>query len=148
MLNTTRWMSISATAVDHCPTPGAVGAANAATCTAMLPSQFQFAVPLPNHPTGDSGMIMSLSQGPCADGVSCCVGTVCANWAGAHLSSNGCILYGVLETEAAFNIPEANGGVFFAGTYMYGSGVSNGDSGWNEVDQTIINGPTGESINP
>ena len=58
------------------------------------------------------------------------MGGNCANWAGAHLSSLGCILYGVLETEAAFNIPPTNGGVFFAGTYIYGS--SNGlDPSWN-----------------
>ena len=46
----------------------------------------------------------------------------------------------MLETEAAFNIPTASGGVAFFGTYMYG-GV--GDPSWNEIDQTFINGPYG-----
>jgi len=141
-LNLTRWMPIAATSLDHCPTPGAVGAANAATCTAMMGSQIQLGVKLPGYPTGDLGMIMTLSQKPCLSGGACCVGSSCANWAGAHLSSLGCIQYGVLETEAAFNIPAGNGGVFFAGTYIYSS--SNGlDPSWNEVDQTIINGPAG-----
>ena len=48
--------------------------------------------------------------------------------------------YGVLEIEAAFNIPPANGGVFFAGTYMY---AGSPDPSWNEIDQTFINGPYG-----
>ena len=56
-------------------------------------------------------------------------------------SSLGCIQYGVLETEAAFNIPAASGGVNFFGTYMYGG--TGYDPSWNEVDQTIINGPAG-----
>jgi len=139
-LNLSRWKPIQATALDHCPSPGAVGAANAQTCTAMVASQIQLGVPLPGHPTGDSGMIMSLSQTPCATPGACCVSGNCANWAGAHLSSLGCIHYGVLEIEAAFNIPPANGGVFFAGTYMYGGAT---DPSWNEIDQTFINGPYG-----
>ena len=87
-----------------------------------MPSQLQLAVQLPNYPTGDLGAIFTLSQTPCATGTACCSGSgasaVCANWAGAHLSSNGCIQYGILETEAAFNIPTNNGGVAFFGTYM------------------------------
>ena len=58
---------------------------------AVLPSQIQLGVPLPGHPTGDLGMIMTLSQTPCATAGACCVNGQCANWAGAHLSSNGCI---------------------------------------------------------
>ena len=50
-------------------------------------------VPLPGYPTGDIGLIMTLSQKPCANG-GCCVGSSCANWAGAHISSLGCIQYG------------------------------------------------------
>ena len=109
--------------------PGAVGAANAATCTAMMPSQVQLATQLPGYPTGDVGMIMTLSQTPCLNGA-CCAGGTCANWAGAHLSSLGCIHYGVLETEAAFNLPPTSGAVAFFGTYMYGGYP---DPSWNEV---------------
>ena len=61
------------------------------TVCAVLGSQIQLGVPLPAHPTGDLGMIMSLSQTPCATSGACCVNGQCANWAGAHLSSNGCI---------------------------------------------------------
>lgn len=116
VFNTSRWQA-PVTSLDHCPTPGAVGAANAATCTAMLPSMLTPAVQLPAYPTGDIGLIMTLSQKPCATPGACCNarGTICANWAGAHLTSNGCIHYGVLETEAAFNIPPSNGGVGFFG---------------------------------
>ena len=94
-----------------------MGAANAATCTAMMPSQLQLAAQLPGYPTGDVGLIMSLSQTPCAKPGACCNanGGVCANWAGAHLSSLGCIHYGVLETEAAFNLPPTSGAVAFFG---------------------------------
>ena len=34
---------------------------------------------------------------------------VCASWSGGHLSSQFCAQYGVVEAEAAFNMP-ANGG--------------------------------------
>jgi hypothetical protein len=111
LINLTRWLPVAATALDHCPKPGAVGAANAQTCTALMGSQLAFNVPLPNHPTGDSGLIITLSQKPCNTAGACCVGTSCANWASGHLSSRGCILYGVLETEAAFNIPPLSGGI-------------------------------------
>ena len=57
----------------------------------MLASQIQLGVPLPGHPTGDPGMIMTLSQTPCATPGACCVSGQCANWAGAHLSSLGCV---------------------------------------------------------
>ena len=85
MLNTSRWMPVASTSLIHCPTPGAVGAANAATCTAALGSQLQMGVPLPGYPTGGLGLIMTLSQKPCAISGNCCVNGVCANWAGAHL---------------------------------------------------------------
>ena len=37
-LNLTRWKDVSQTALDHCPTPGAVGAANAQVrfCPAVI----------------------------------------------------------------------------------------------------------------
>ena len=85
MLNTSRWMPVASTSLIHCPTPGAVGAANAATCTAALGSQLQMGVPLPGYPSGGLGLIMTLSQKPCAIPGNCCVNGVCANWAGAHL---------------------------------------------------------------
>ena len=84
----------------------------------MMASQIQLGVPLPGYPTGDLGAILTLSQTPCATNQACCSGSVCANWAGAHLSSRGCILYGVLEAEAAFNMPIASGAIGFFGTYM------------------------------
>ena len=46
---------------------------------------------------------------------------VCSHWSGAHISSQGCIQFGVLETEAAFNMPAAAGGIAFFGTYMFGA---------------------------
>ena len=92
-----------------------MGAANAATCTAMMASQVQLAAQLPNYPTGDVGLILTLSQTPCQKAGACCGNGVCANWAGAHLSSLGCIHYGVLETEAAFNMPPTSGAVAFFG---------------------------------
>ena len=59
--------------------------------------------------------------------------------AGAHLESRGCILYGVLETEAAVRIPFASGGVFFSGIYMYGAGEGPSglelDPSWNEASR-------------
>ena len=145
----------------HCPVPGAVGAANAATCTAVIQSQHTLGTPLPNYPGGALGLIMTLSQTPCS-GVQnsanpCCVcgpaggasavgaanalgctggnALYCANWAGAHLSSNGCILYGVLEAEAAISIPLTSGGIGFFGTYMFGGAGAVGGTGtdpsWN-----------------
>ena len=139
LLNTTRWVPLSATTLDHCPKPGAVGAANPQTCTALMASQMQFGVPLPNHPTGDIGLIITLSQAPCT-GSNCCVGGVCANWASARLLSRGCIHYGVLEAEASFNIPQTSGAIGFLGFYMYGGPY---DNSWNEVDQTFVNGAYG-----
>ena len=66
---------------------GGRSAANAATCTAMMANQMQIGVPLPGYPTGDIGLIMTLSQTPCANG-GCCVGSSCANWAGCvHTTS-------------------------------------------------------------
>jgi len=144
VLNLSRWMPVSATVLDHCPKPGAVGAANAATCTALMASQLQLNVPLPNYPSGDNGAIITLSQKPCVGSTACCVGSSCANWASAHLSSLGCIHYGVLETEAAFNIPPTSGGIAFFGTYIYGPTNSPGfDPSWNEIDQTFVNGASG-----
>jgi len=109
-----------------------------------MASQLQLNVPLPNYPSGDNGAIITLSQKPCVGSTACCVGSSCANWASAHLSSLGCIHYGVLETEAAFNIPPTSGGIAFFGTYIYGPTNSPGfDPSWNEIDQTFVNGASG-----
>jgi hypothetical protein len=58
--------------------------------------------------------VLTLSQDPCTNSYACCNSkrTMCAKWAGAHLVSAGCIQYGVLELEAAFNMP-ANAGAFY-----------------------------------
>jgi hypothetical protein len=76
-----------------------------------LPSQLQLGVPLPGYPGGANGLIMSLSQSPCNGGnAQCCNSAgICANWAGAHLVSAGCVQFGVLELEAAFNMPQSGG---------------------------------------
>ena len=65
-----------------------------------------------------NGLVLRASQKPCstvkqnaADGPpsQCCNNNnVCAAWAGAHLVSQGCILYGVLELEAAFDLTRVN----------------------------------------
>ncbi len=75
----------------------------------------QLNTPLPGYPGGANGLVLALSQTPCmgATNQACCsAGGVCANWAGAHLVSAGCILFGVLELEAAFQMP-ASGGAFY-----------------------------------
>ena len=72
-----------------------------------MASQVQLAAQLPASTGGGIGAILTLSQDPCAanGGTACCnaKGTICAKWAGAHMVSAGCIQYGVLEVEAAFN---------------------------------------------
>lgn len=75
---------------------------------------------------------------------------VCPIWGGSHLASQFCPQYGVLETEAAFNMPVAGGAYAFFGTYMYGTTSGNiasttgatwlGDGSWNEIDELIFNG--------
>ena len=81
------------------------------TCTMMMSNMVKLNASLPG---GGYGAALTLSQTPCADGVSCCntKRTICAKWAGAHLVSAGCIQYGVLEVEAAFDMP-ANSGAFY-----------------------------------
>lgn len=68
---------------------------------------------------------------------------VCAAWSGAHLSSQFGAQYGVLETEAKFNLPAATGAYAFFGTYMFScqNSTSNAvcDGMWNEVDQLVYN---------
>jgi hypothetical protein len=108
----------------------------------MLPSQFSLGSAFPPSTGGGTGATLTLSQAPCADGVTCCnkAGSVCAAWAGAHLISAGCIQYGVLEMELAFDMPLAGGGFYFTATYLVGGSV---DPSWNEIDVGMINGPSG-----
>ena len=48
---------------DHCPMPGAVGAATNQTCTYMSPDMMIPNALLPNYPTaGARGLIMNISQ--------------------------------------------------------------------------------------
>jgi hypothetical protein len=114
---------------DHCPAAGAVGAASPGTCTLLSPSSLQTNVDLtkgygytidPNAYGGDTGRgaVMTLSQKSCYDAfgnnvAACCTTStlkngqktqVCASWAGTHLSSFFGAQYGILETEAAFNV--------------------------------------------
>ena len=143
---------------DHCPSAGAVGAANPGTCTYIDPLALQLNTsigynsidPCPaTDPTckpadgpNENGAIAGLSQEGCystttgVNNPNCCViqtvvvtktplvtakVPVCASWAGSHLSSQGCIQYGILETEAKFSLPMAGGGLAFFGTYMLGA---------------------------
>ena len=85
--------------------------------------------------------------------------SVCASWSGSHLSSQGCIQYGVLETEAAFDMPSTGGAIAFFGTYMFGGenpgNVAIGttaatqivDPQWNEVRSHPIPPPFHSILN-
>jgi hypothetical protein len=80
----------------------------------MMSSQVKLAQNMPAQLGGGTGAILTLSQDPCNDpanpGACCNRKGNCAYWAGAHLVSAGCIHYGVLELEAAFNMPANAGG--------------------------------------
>jgi hypothetical protein len=78
---------------------------------------------------------------------------VCASWSGGHLSSQFCPDFGIVEAEAAFNMPAEGGAFMFFGTYMYGTAKGSftpsyggaavtGDPSWNEVDELIYNTTT------
>ena len=97
-----------------------MGAASPVTCTLLNPASLTTGAPLPNYPVaGTTGAVMRLTQSLCvsADGTNnpaCCQTSpilnkatgvtsqalVCSHWSGAHISSQGCIQFGVLETEA------------------------------------------------
>lgn len=172
----TPWgVQMAGTVLDHCPSAGAVGAASAATCTALSPANLQTGIDLsvaagyaPAPGAADTsvlGATMTLSQEQCINsfGINnpdCCsrsvnaktglVSTVCASWAGAHLASQWCAQYGVVEAEAAFNMPSAGGAYMFFGSFIMGAGNSTtasgttviGDQAWNEVDELITNSTT------
>ena len=112
MLNFTRWLPEELDGQEHCI--GLPPSGNT-TCTMMMSQQVKLASALPG---GGTGAVLTLSQSPCNDPSNpgaCCnaKGTTCAKWAGAHLVSAGCIQWGVLEIEAAFNMPANAGGFYF-----------------------------------
>jgi hypothetical protein len=133
ILNFTRWLPGELDGQEHCvglPPSGAT------TCTMMMSQQVQLNQPMPG---GGRGAILSLSQSPCYNAANpskplaaCCSKSgTCANWAGAHLVSAGCIQWGVLEIEAAFAMPAVGGAFYFTALYVvYG----NLDGAWNEID--------------
>ena len=139
-LNFTRWLQEELDGQEHCI--GLPPAGNT-TCTMMMAQQVKLAAPLPG---GGVGAVLSLSQAPCnnpANPGACCnsKNTTCAQWAGAHLVSAGCIQWGVLEIEAAFNMPANAGGFYFTATYVvYGAA----DPAWNEIDIGMINNVLGD----
>jgi beta-glucanase (GH16 family) len=134
--NATRWLPSAMNGLAHCPNNGG----NNNTCTMNMASQLQFGAPLPDYPGGGSGLVMTLSQAPCAaNPAACCAGRTCSRWAGAHLASAGCVYYGVLEAEASVTMPAGNGGFLFFGTYEVGPAGS-ADGSWNEVDMAVIYG--------
>jgi hypothetical protein len=157
---------------DHCPSAGAVGAASPGTCTLLDPAMLATNVDLTTHgyvkdaaavpaDTG-KGAVMTLSQAECysattgVNNPNCCQTStlkngqktqVCASWAGTHISSNFGVQYGVLETEAAFNLTVNGGAYVFFGSYMYGGKIPTGatavDQSWNEIDELVFNQNTG-----
>ena len=136
-LNTTRWIATELDGQEHCI--GLPPAGNT-TCTMMMGSMVQLNSTLPG---GGYGATLTLSQTPCNGGYACCntKRTTCAKWAGAHLVSAGCIQYGVLEVEAAFNMPAAGGAFYFTATYIVNGGT---DPAWNELDMGFINNAVGQ----
>ncbi len=142
VLNFTRWLPDELDGQEHCV--GLPPAGNT-TCTMMMSQQVQLAQQMPVQLGGGTGAILKLSQGPCnnpANPTACCNSKGnCAKWAGAHLVSAGCIQYGVLELEAAFDMPANAGGFYFTATYIvYGSK----DPSWNELDIGMINNVLGQ----
>jgi hypothetical protein len=100
-------------------------------CTFAEPSLAQFGAALPG---GGTGLAMELSQAPCVNTQLCCANGVCANWAGAHLVSNGCLLYGTVEFEASISgLPVDTNGVFYFGLRITAAG-SNPQVAQNEID--------------
>lgn len=138
-MNWTRWKTSSLHGLFHC------GKGSKLFCTMALQQNFLLGVPLPFYPGGGSGAILTLSQNPCTNTSNvnytmCCRREHCANWTGAHASSNGCILYGTLEAEMAIHIPDDNPALFDWGTFVNGGSP---DPTWNEIDQIFRIGPNG-----
>jgi hypothetical protein len=157
-LNVSRWDPSQMSGLDHCT---GLAPAGAGPCTAMLPSMVILNANFTtyNPALTGSGLVLRASQAPCSalkynarDGPAsqCCAGSTCAAWAGAHLVSQGCILYGVLELEAAFDLTKrsaatnlTSGAFYFTATYIVKSGNSSFDPSWNEIDIGMIEGPRG-----
>jgi hypothetical protein len=105
----------------------------ASFCTWADPTLAQFGAPLPPALGGGTGLALTLSQEPC-DNQGCCQNGVCANWAGAHLVSSACFLYGTVEFEASIlGFPAATNGVFYVGTRVTAPNQDLEDS-QNEID--------------
>jgi beta-glucanase (GH16 family) len=99
-------------------------------CTWADPTLAQFGAPLPG---GGTGLALTLTQEPCAH-QGCCQNGVCANWAGAHLASAACFLYGTVEFEASISgLPAATNGVFYVGTRVTAPNQNLQDA-QNEID--------------
>lgn len=96
---------------------------------------------LPGYPgpVAATGASMRLSQTYCATNSSaCCVGGVCATWAGSHLMSTSCVMYGVFETEARIEFDSSIGAEASFSFFIYGSSdPQTYDPAWNEVDQQL-----------
>lgn len=136
MLNLTRWLPDELDGQEHCV---GLPPSGPSTCTMMMSRQVQLGSTFAD---GSKGATLSLSQDPCtANPASCCSsGGTCAYWAGAHLVSAGCIQWGVLEIEAAFNMPANGGGFYFTALYVVNGAT---DGSWNEIDVGMINNVLG-----
>ena len=97
---------------------------------------------------------MNFSHAPCVANLSDCAVKSVANgaiqqayWMGPHLETSGCFMYGVFELEASIISPPYGASMFFA--VLYTSGCSNtatcADASWNEIDQAVVWGTTGEN---
>ena len=139
---------------DHCQ---GLAPAGPSTCTQMLPQMVMINKTFStiNPLILGTGLALRASQQPCStvkgstSPSQCCSGATCAAWAGAHLMSNGCVLYGVLELEAAFDMTKPNaagrtsGAFYFTATYMVKSADPSFDPAWNEIDVGMIEGARG-----
>jgi hypothetical protein len=100
-------------------------------CTWADPQLAQFGAPLPG---GGTGLAMPLSQAPCDTEGACCGSGECANWAGAHLTTAKCLLYGTFSFTATLQgLPPATQGAFYVGLRV--TAASNAaDAAQNEID--------------
>lgn len=146
---------------SHCPAKGAVGASSPASCTTYNPKNLFLNSPLPGYST--KGAILSINQQNCFDASGknnpdCCDWSsgvyVCSSWSGSHLQSQSVVQYGILEYEAAINLPAGGGAEAFFATYMIGCSNLDAtplnpsadpstqcDPSWNEVDTAFSNSP-------
>lgn len=104
--------------------------------TMGLPEQFEMNVELPNYPiVGERGWKATLSQNVCRNNQTrCCSGSKCANWAGIHIQTIGCLKYGLLEWEAAIEMSTDSVTRHFFTTYLYSKDNIDTDTETNEMD--------------